>query len=75
MNKNNGYKSQPLTINRRAVIASATVTKEKNAIHSFSEVDITVPQHIIKTHFEKTGEKITQQNSGYTPFDLSCYLF
>lgn len=67
MNKNNGYKSQPLTINRRAVIASATVTKEKNTIHSFSEIDITVPRHIIKTHFEKTGEKLS-----LTAYIVSC---
>jgi hypothetical protein len=28
-----GYKSIQLSFNRRAVIASATVTKDKNAIH------------------------------------------
>ncbi len=67
MKKNKGYKSQPLTINRRAVIASATVTKEKNTIHSFSEVDITEPRHIIKTHFEKTGKKLS-----LTAYIVSC---
>lgn len=50
MSKNRGYKSLPLTINRRAVIASATVTKEKNTIHSFSEVDITEPRRKMKSH-------------------------
>lgn len=67
MSKNKGYKSLPLTINRRAVIASATVTKEKNTIHSFSEVDITEPRQKIKTHFEKTGEKIS-----FTAYIVSC---
>ncbi|NOZ48367.1 MAG: hypothetical protein GXO79_16570 [Chlorobi bacterium] len=67
MNKNKGYKSLPLTINRRAVIASATVTKEKNTIHSFSEVDITEPRNKIKTHFERTGEKIS-----LTAYIVSC---
>lgn len=67
MNINKGYKIQPLTINRRAVIASATVTKEKNTIHSFSEVDITIPRQIIKTHFEKTGNKLS-----LTAYIVSC---
>lgn len=54
-----GYKSLPLSINRRAVIASASVTREKNAIHSFTEVDITEPRRLIKEHFERTGEKLS----------------
>ena len=59
MINNNGYKSSPLSLNRRAVIASATVTKEKNAIHSLTEVDITEPRKLIKEPFEKTGEKLS----------------
>ena len=54
-----GFKSLPLSSYRQAVIASASVTKEKNAIHSFTEVDITKPRHLIKEHFEKTGEKLS----------------
>jgi len=53
------YKSIHLSFNRRAVVASASVTKEKNAIHSFTEVDITEPRRLIKEHFEKTGEKLS----------------
>lgn len=56
---NKGYKSIPLTFNRRAVIASASVTKEKNTIHSITEIDITEPRRLIKEHFEKTGEKLS----------------
>ena len=59
MANNKGYKSIPLSINRRAVIASATVTKEKNAIHSFTEIDISEPRRLMKEHFEKTGEKLS----------------
>jgi len=59
MKSKNGYQSLPLSFNRRAVIASATVTKEKNAIHGFTEVDITVPRQLIKRHFERTGEKLS----------------
>jgi len=54
-----GYKSIPLSFNRQTVIASATVTKEKNAIHCLTEIDITKPRYLIKKHFEKTGEKLS----------------
>lgn len=54
-----GYHSIPLSFNRRAVIASASVTKEKNTIHSVTEVDITVPRNRMKEHFENTGEKLS----------------
>ena len=54
-----GYKSLPLGINRQAVIASASVTREKNAIHIFTEIDITEPRRLIKEHFERTGEKLS----------------
>ncbi|MBN2524472.1 MAG: 2-oxo acid dehydrogenase subunit E2 [Bacteroidales bacterium] len=54
-----GYKSIPLSFNRRAVHASASVTKQKNTIHCISEVDITRPRRIIKEHFEKTGGKLS----------------
>jgi len=59
MKNKKGYKSIPLSFNRRAVIASATVTKEKNVIHSFTDIDITEPRRLIKKHFEKTGEKLS----------------
>lgn len=62
-----GYKSSPLSFNRRAVIASASVTKDKNAIHSFTEVDITEPRALIKKHFEKTGEKLS-----FTAYIIAC---
>ncbi len=55
MKNKNGYTGLPLSFNRRAVIASETVTKEKNAIHGITEVDITVPRRLIKEHFEKNA--------------------
>ena len=64
---NKGYKSLPLSINRRAVIASASVTKEKNTIHSFTDIDITEPRRLIKEHFENTGEKLS-----LTAYIVSC---
>lgn len=59
MNGKKGYKSFPLSFNRQAVIASAAVSKEKNSIHFFTEVDITEPRKLIREHFEKTGEKLS----------------
>jgi pyruvate/2-oxoglutarate dehydrogenase complex dihydrolipoamide acyltransferase (E2) component len=55
----NKYESIPLSLNRFAVIASASVTKEKNAIHAFTEIDISEPRRLIREHFDKTGEKLS----------------
>jgi pyruvate/2-oxoglutarate dehydrogenase complex dihydrolipoamide acyltransferase (E2) component len=59
MKSKKGYKSIALSFNRRAVIASATVTREKNAIHGFTEVDITEPRQLFNEHFKRTGEKLS----------------
>jgi pyruvate/2-oxoglutarate dehydrogenase complex dihydrolipoamide acyltransferase (E2) component len=53
------YSSVPLSFNRRMVAASASVTRKKNAIHSFSEVDVTVPRRLISEHLVKTNEKLS----------------
>jgi pyruvate/2-oxoglutarate dehydrogenase complex dihydrolipoamide acyltransferase (E2) component len=67
MNKDFGYTSIPMTFNRRAVIASATVTKEKNAIHCVTEVDISIPRELIQQHFQNTGEKLSM-----TAYIVTC---
>jgi pyruvate/2-oxoglutarate dehydrogenase complex dihydrolipoamide acyltransferase (E2) component len=59
MDQKAGYKSIPLTFNRKAVIASATVTKAKNTFHSITEVDISIPRHLINSYFQKTGIKLS----------------
>jgi pyruvate/2-oxoglutarate dehydrogenase complex dihydrolipoamide acyltransferase (E2) component len=60
MNSKLGYQTIPLTFNRRAVIASATVTKElRNTIHCITEVDITELRRHLKEHYNKTGEKLS----------------
>jgi pyruvate/2-oxoglutarate dehydrogenase complex dihydrolipoamide acyltransferase (E2) component len=53
------YSIKPLSFGRRAVMASASVTKDKNAIHCITEVDITEPRRLIRQHFEQTGEKLS----------------
>jgi len=59
MDRKPGLKSIPLTFNRKAVIASATVTKEKNTFHSITEVDISIPRRLINEYFQKTGTKLS----------------
>lgn len=60
MKSKKGYKRTKLSFTRKAVIASVNATKNRNsAIHSFSEVDISEPRKLLKTHFNKTGEKLS----------------
>lgn len=67
MKGNSGYRVSPLSFNRWAVKASASVTKEKNTIHSLTEIDITIPRRLIREHFERTGEKLS-----FTAYIVSC---
>lgn len=53
------YKKVPLSIGRQIVAVSASVTKEKNTIHSMTEVDITIPRLLIKNYYEKTRIKLS----------------
>lgn len=61
------YKKVPLSIGRQMVAVSASVTKEKNTIHSMTEVDITVPRLLIKDYYEKTRIKLS-----FTAYILTC---
>lgn len=67
MKDNGGYKVSPLSFNRMAVRASASVTKEKNTIHGLTEIDITIPRGLLREHFEQTGEK-----RSFTAYIVSC---
>jgi pyruvate/2-oxoglutarate dehydrogenase complex dihydrolipoamide acyltransferase (E2) component len=67
MSKDRGYTSIPMTFNRRAVIASATVTKEKNAIHCLTEIDVSEPRRLIQEHLNKTGERLSM-----TAYIVTC---
>ena len=61
------YKRIPLSFSRKAVIASASVTKENNAIHFFTEVDISEARRKIKKYFETKGEKLS-----FTAYIVAC---
>ncbi len=64
------YKKLPLSFNRKAVIASASVTREMNTIHFFSEVDISVPRGKIRRYHEEKGEKLS-----FTAYIVSCLAY
>jgi pyruvate/2-oxoglutarate dehydrogenase complex dihydrolipoamide acyltransferase (E2) component len=69
MKEPRGYKVIPMSFNRRAVIASATVTKEKNAIHCITDVDVTEPRRRINEHITQTGEKLS-----FTAYLVACLV-
>ena len=49
------------------VRASTSITKRKNVIHCVTEVDVTIPRQLIKSHFLKTGEKLS-----FTGYIVHC---
>lgn len=59
MKNHSGHKSVLLSFSRKVLIASVSVTREKNAIHAFTEIDISVPRKIINKHYEENGEKLS----------------
>lgn len=63
-----GFKAVPLSLNRKMVSASASVTRKKNAIHGITEVDVTIPRGMIKRHFESMGEKLS-----FTGYIVTCF--
>lgn len=67
MKQKQNYKRVPLSNNRQAVIASASVTRQKNTIHAVTEIDITEPRRLLKKYFEKTGEKLS-----FTAYIVAC---
>ena len=54
-----GFKSIPLSFNRKAVIASASVTSRICAIHSIAEIDVSEPRRLIREQEESTGVKLS----------------
>jgi pyruvate/2-oxoglutarate dehydrogenase complex dihydrolipoamide acyltransferase (E2) component len=67
MKQHKGYKSVPLGFNRKMVIVSAGITRQRNIIHCITEVDISKARERIRNHFEKTGEKLS-----FTAYIVTC---
>lgn len=68
MNNKNSYKIEKLSFLRKAVKASASVTRDKNIIHFFSEVDVSVPLRLIKQYEEKNNIKLS-----FTGYLAKCF--
>jgi pyruvate/2-oxoglutarate dehydrogenase complex dihydrolipoamide acyltransferase (E2) component len=67
MKHKKGYKKIPLSFNRQMVRASASVTHDRNVIHSFTEIDISEPRRLIREHFMRTTEKLS-----FTAYIVTC---
>lgn len=64
--KSRGYRSVPLSTNRKMVIASIAINK-KSAIHSLTEIDVTEPRKLIRKIHEIGGPKIS-----FTAYLVHC---
>ena len=56
--KNNLFTVKRISTQRKMLIA-AMKGNNRDAIHCMTEIDVSVPRKRIKTHFEKSGEKIS----------------
>jgi pyruvate/2-oxoglutarate dehydrogenase complex dihydrolipoamide acyltransferase (E2) component len=61
-----GYRTIPLSVNRRMVIASIAVNK-RSAIHSLTEIDVTEVRKLIRKLHNKGGPKIS-----FTAYLVRC---
>lgn len=63
------YTTKRLGFLRKAVIASASITKQKNTIHSITEVDISIPRSLMKEYEMKSGVKLS-----FTGYITACLV-
>ncbi len=54
-----GFRSEPLSTNRRWVAAASAVNREQNTIHLIAEADIAEPRKMIAGHLASTGERLS----------------
>lgn len=59
MQQKRGYRIVPFGVNRRMVAASATVGRQHNNIHAFTEVDISRVRRRMREHHASTGERLS----------------
>lgn len=59
MNKKQGYRIVPFTVNRQMVAASTSVGREQSNIHAIVEVDISKPRQWIREIKKRTGESLS----------------
>ena len=54
-----GIKKEKLSFLRQAVIASASITKQKNTIHNVTEIDISKPRALLKEYENTKNQKLS----------------
>jgi pyruvate/2-oxoglutarate dehydrogenase complex dihydrolipoamide acyltransferase (E2) component len=64
--KGSGYRSIPLSINRKMVIASIAVNK-RSAIHCVTEIDVSKPRERIREYAENHGTRVS-----FTAYLVRC---
>lgn len=65
---NAGFKKVKLSFLRQAVIASASITKQKNAIHNVTEIDISIPRKLIEQYKNRNNESLS-----FTGYIAKCF--
>ena len=65
---NIGFRKVKLSFLRQAVIASASITKQKNAIHNVTEIDISIPRKLIEEYKNKNNEHLS-----FTGYIAKCF--
>jgi len=62
------YSIEKVSFLRKAVIASASVTKKHNTIHAVTEMDVTIPRTLIKEYEGVNGLKLS-----FTGYLVACF--
>ena len=63
-----GFRKAKLSFLRQAVIASASITKQKNTIHNVTEIDISIPRKLIAEYKNSNKEKLS-----FTGYIAKCF--
>ncbi|MBN2533220.1 MAG: 2-oxo acid dehydrogenase subunit E2 [Spirochaetales bacterium] len=63
------YQIKKVNLLRKMVRASAAVTRQKNTIHFFTEIDVSLPLTVLEKYKQKDGEKLSF--TGYLAKSLS----
>jgi len=63
-----GFRKERLSFLRKAVIASATITKQKNIIHNVTEIDISIPRKLLREYKDRNNESLS-----FTGYIAKCF--
>lgn len=63
-----GYRKERLSFLRKAVIASASITKQKNVIHNVTEIDISIPRELLREYKDSNNESLS-----FTGYIAKCF--